>query len=122
MPTPRNTPQPIAGPAPNALPVHHITQLHVQFSQLVHAPQTGRHGAAETIAVEFPDATARGTAVVVVWHTAMIHARRRIIHTCETKCVAGAREINTFVRVWVEMVCAGAMCVRVTGVRVCERF
>ena len=67
-------PQLIADPAPNPLLGHHITQSHVQISQGVHAPQTGRNGAAELIVTEVPDATARGASVVVVWCTAMIHA------------------------------------------------
>ena len=50
----------VADPAPNPLLGHHITQSHVQISQLVQAPQTGWNGAAELIGVEVPDATERG--------------------------------------------------------------
>ena len=42
--------------------------------QRIDAPQAGRNGAAETIFVKIPDATARGAAVVVVRCTAMMHA------------------------------------------------
>ena len=51
-----------------------ITQSHVQRNQIVHAPQTGRNGAAETIVPQGPDAIARGGLVVEVWCIAMIHA------------------------------------------------
>ena len=67
LPTPQHNttllvhraPQLIADPAPNPLLVHHITQSHVQITHGVHAPQTGRNGASEIIAIEQPDATAR---------------------------------------------------------------
>ena len=61
-----HAPQLIADPAPNPLLVHHITQSHLQCKKIVHAPQTGRNGAAELICIEVPDATARGASVVVV--------------------------------------------------------
>ena len=41
--------------------MHHITLSHVQKSQLVQTPQTGRNGAAELIVGEVPDVTARGS-------------------------------------------------------------
>ena len=59
-------PQLIPDPDPNLLLGHHITQPNVQSSQLVHATQTGWNGAADKIAPEGPDATARGASVVVV--------------------------------------------------------
>ena len=82
LPTPPNNttlllhraPQLIADPDPNPFIVHCMPQSHVQSSQPIHASQTGRNRAAEVIVVEFPDATARGASVVVVWCTAMIHA------------------------------------------------
>ena len=83
LPTPHNNttllvhraPQLIADPAPNLLLGHHITQSHVQSRQGVHVAQTRRNCAAELIGAEGPDATARGASVVVVWCTAMTHAR-----------------------------------------------
>ena len=73
LPTPPNNttlllhrpPQLIADPAPNPFIVHCMPQSHVQVSQPIHAPQTGRNRAAEVIVVEVPDATARETSVVV---------------------------------------------------------
>ena len=61
-------------PCSHPLLVQNITQSHVQISQRLRAPQTGRNGAAETIVGEGPDETARGAAVVGVCCTAMMHA------------------------------------------------
>ena len=61
---------------PSNTPYNTRGGIEMNFSapQIVHAPQTGRNGAAEPIVVDGPDATARGASVVVVWCTAMIHA------------------------------------------------
>ena len=69
-----HAPQLIANPARNPLRVHFIIQSHVQITESIIAPQTGRNGAGELIAVEDPDETARGSLVVGAWCTAMMHA------------------------------------------------
>ena len=73
-------PQLIPNPAPNPLHVHFITQSHVQYSESIIAPQTGRNGAGELISFEVPDEAVRGSAVAGVVY-------------CNDACVIGMRGV-----------------------------